>query len=107
MDVNDALRTAITEFNQGGQSLDDFRVFFVKKGMTFDAQTHAGYKVFNLYTETNQNRGISAIVSGILQHQSTNNLQVKFQSVKIADAKNIISGELPNSLTMYKLVLLE
>ena len=104
MDVNDALRTAITEFNQGEKSLEEFRVFFVKKNKTFAEPEHAGLKVFNLFTETSNSK-ISAKLNSIAKHSSVKNLIKGFLNVNLKDAENFIGHKVPNSLTMYKLVL--
>jgi predicted GIY-YIG superfamily endonuclease len=106
MDVNDALRTAITEYNnQEGKLLANFRVFFVKKGKTFAASEHAGLKVFNLSTESSKNRKISAMLKDISKHSSVKDLIKGFESVNMKDAKNFIGHKVPPGLTMYKLVL--
>jgi hypothetical protein len=88
---NDALRTAITEYNQGEKSLADFRVFLVKKNKTFAASEHAGFKVFNLFTESNKKVGLASKLQSIARHQILKNLQILgFQSVRLEDAKNLI-----------------
>jgi hypothetical protein len=91
MDVNDALRTAITEFNQGEKSLEEFRVFFVKKNKTFAEPEHAGLKVFNLFTETNKKSALAAKLNQIAKHSSVKNLIKGFQNVNLKDAENFIS----------------
>jgi predicted GIY-YIG superfamily endonuclease len=113
-DVNDALRTAINEYNnQEGNLLANFRVFFVKKGETFAESEHAGLKAFNLFTETNKKSKIASKLSRIAKHSSVKDLIKGFKHVPPLAANEFIAGTehsdigIPDSLTMYKLVLLE